>query len=473
MIVYNGVNLETAYSCNISRVDTDESPARETESVAIAGRSGDLIIDSGRYPNVDMEYVAMFQGENADANAVNLKNFLLLQVGYKELRDAEHSDEFYLAAVSKNIKPEITRERSLVKMRLVFNRKPQRYLLSGNAEYSLLSGHVEGNPLYVDPADIDESTMTVSVAMDYVTGERNHSNTGFNYLENVRIMTSSGQSIDITCPYLMAIDAVFESSGAVTVTKWVDDHFPMVGWQVTAQPSISLPYIRFGAKFPTASDYSILDCSFAKYVDYQTYVTTVPVIFSYLDETEIECLGIAMPVSELDKYVTEEQKDTLSYLEKFYIWLNHAATHELVFEGTKSAQLESWPTLQSGSSIAAEVYESNPNKVSATSVIISADVTSSNVLNNPTLFASKPLIRLYGTGAIAINGKTVTVDDCTEYVDIDCDMMDCYEGTTNRNNDVTFSTYDFPELEVGENTFIVAAGSQIGGIRVTPRWWRL
>ena len=92
-------------------------------------------------------------------------------------------------------------------------------------------------------------------------------------------------------------------------------------------------------------------------------------------------------------------------------------------------------------------------------------------VRNPTMFPSSPIIRAYGTGKINLDGVTITITNCTNYVDIDCDLMDCYEGSTNRNNDVSFSTYDFPKLRPGENIINIISG--VTELAVTPRWWRV
>ena len=57
-------------------------------------------------------------------------------------------------------------------------------------------------------------------------------------------------------------------------------------------------------------------------------------------------------------------------------------------------------------------------------------------------------------------------------MDIDCELMDCYEWDINRNNDVTFSTYDFPVLVPGETRVEFGEGN-IRAIQLVPRWWRV
>lgn len=98
-------------------------------------------------------------------------------------------------------------------------------------------------------------------------------------------------------------------------------------------------------------------------------------------------------------------------------------------------------------------------------------LTASGSITNPTRFASQPLLRVYGTGQLGINSDTITISRADVYTDIDCAMMDCFKGTTNRNQFVSFSSYNFPVLQAGENNF--SLGSGISRVEITPRWWRL
>lgn len=95
--------------------------------------------------------------------------------------------------------------------------------------------------------------------------------------------------------------------------------------------------------------------------------------------------------------------------------------------------------------------------------------TANGTISNPTRFTSQPLLRIYGVGAAQIGSVTVTISSASSYTDIDCQMMDCYKGSTNRNAYVSFSGNDFPTLAPGSNG--VTLGTGITKIEVTPRWW--
>lgn len=96
------------------------------------------------------------------------------------------------------------------------------------------------------------------------------------------------------------------------------------------------------------------------------------------------------------------------------------------------------------------------------------EIDSSDIVINPTLFDAKPLIEVTGTGRIVINNSVLDLAQNTSTTFIDCDIQDCYEGTINRNKDLTI-TNGFPRLNPGENQVSVTDCT----IKLYPRWWKL
>ena len=113
--------------------------------------------------------------------------------------------------------------------------------------------------------------------------------------------------------------------------------------------------------------------------------------------------------------------------------------------------------------------------------------TQDSWIYNPTYNDSLPIVRAYGTGTFqithfdvngnAIKNNVITVLDDLVYVDIDSEIEDCYEETTNRNGDVTLTDYKFPTLigkTNGNKTKVsFPSGTNITSIRILPRWYRL
>lgn len=99
-------------------------------------------------------------------------------------------------------------------------------------------------------------------------------------------------------------------------------------------------------------------------------------------------------------------------------------------------------------------------------------LTADGAITNPTLFQALPLIRVYGNGTVGIGAYSFTVaDNAGDYTDIDCEMLDCFRGSANRNNAVTFTGHRFPQLVPGSNG--ITLGSGITSVEITPRWWTL
>ena len=93
-------------------------------------------------------------------------------------------------------------------------------------------------------------------------------------------------------------------------------------------------------------------------------------------------------------------------------------------------------------------------------------------LFNPTRYAAKPLIRVYGYGILGVGSETVTISShAFDYIDLDCDLCDAYCGSGNANSHVTLSGDDYPSLGVGKTG--ITLGSGITAIEVFPRWWTL
>lgn len=95
-------------------------------------------------------------------------------------------------------------------------------------------------------------------------------------------------------------------------------------------------------------------------------------------------------------------------------------------------------------------------------------ITNSAIVLNPTLFNAKPLIEVSGVGSIQIGSSILTLDTNTGTTIIDCDMQNAYEGSINRNSNLTIQN-GFPVLVSGENQVSVSGCT----INLIPRWWRL
>ena len=97
--------------------------------------------------------------------------------------------------------------------------------------------------------------------------------------------------------------------------------------------------------------------------------------------------------------------------------------------------------------------------------------TSAGTIFNPTKFASKPLIKVYGNGqsTLKIGDYSMSLN-LQAYVTIDSELMDCTRGNMNMNSYVVL-TSGFPELKSGMNLITFTGG--ITSIEITGRWWTI
>ena len=96
---------------------------------------------------------------------------------------------------------------------------------------------------------------------------------------------------------------------------------------------------------------------------------------------------------------------------------------------------------------------------------------SAGAIYNSTEYTAKPLIICTGqSGTITINGVRVSVTGCSSYVELDCEMMESYEGTTSRNGTTTLQDGAFPVLAPGSNAISFTGFSSV---TIVPRWWHI
>ena len=95
---------------------------------------------------------------------------------------------------------------------------------------------------------------------------------------------------------------------------------------------------------------------------------------------------------------------------------------------------------------------------------------------NPTLFESRPLVRVLGSGgaSININDRAFSITSIPEDIYIDSDMRNAYRDGVGYNDRI-ITPADFPVLLPGHNQLLVAgvAAMTVTRLEITPRWWRL
>lgn len=95
--------------------------------------------------------------------------------------------------------------------------------------------------------------------------------------------------------------------------------------------------------------------------------------------------------------------------------------------------------------------------------------TANGTILNRTTMPSKPYLRIFGTGAgtVGIASETITISSISTYVDIDCDIMDAFKGSTNCNGNVSFTG----PITIPAGAHGITMTGNITKVEVTPRWY--
>lgn len=142
--VFDGEN-SLDYGVYISGQHTFDSPARVYESQPIPGRNGTIITSADRLENVEVAYDA-FIYHDFFTNARKLRNFLLSRTSYCRLMDTYHPDEYRLALYRGGLELDVVDRNNAGRFDLVFECKPQRFLLSGEDAHEFTADGAIYNP---------------------------------------------------------------------------------------------------------------------------------------------------------------------------------------------------------------------------------------------------------------------------------------------------------------------------------------
>ena len=125
------------YDIYISGSGTHNAPAEDVDRIEIPGRNGDLLIPKKRFKNIDVKYPAFTFAANKEGYADKIReirNALKSQSGYQRLQDTYHPDEYRMASFTAAIETSDTAILRAGTFDLVFNCKPQRFLIEGEEE---------------------------------------------------------------------------------------------------------------------------------------------------------------------------------------------------------------------------------------------------------------------------------------------------------------------------------------------------
>jgi phage-related protein len=146
--VFDGVDSRS-FGVYLFDVETDSAPANSYNELTVPGRNGSLLMSNKRYPNIAHSYDAII-ASNYDANLAGFKACLLSKIGYKRLEDDDHADEYYKAVYRSMASFKTLKGRGAGRVRVTFDRKPERYLKSGETVTTLSANGSIINPTAFD-----------------------------------------------------------------------------------------------------------------------------------------------------------------------------------------------------------------------------------------------------------------------------------------------------------------------------------
>lgn len=142
--IYDGIDSRT-FNAYVFDAGTDGAPAREYEELAIPNRNGTLLLSGSRFPNQIHSYNAVIV-EQAEANLTALRALLTSRNSYKRLTDSIHPNEFYKAIYRADFETEATPDRKKIRCLIEFERKPERWLTTGERVTTLTRSGSISNP---------------------------------------------------------------------------------------------------------------------------------------------------------------------------------------------------------------------------------------------------------------------------------------------------------------------------------------
>ena len=145
IITFGGTPLSDFGLYNNGR-STYNAPAKDYTMVKITGKNGDLVFDNKRFENYDLTYPSCWIDENFETNIEALRAYLMSRNGYQRLSDTYHPNEFRMAVCKNALDIDVDMYNKHGTFDLVFNCKPQRYLITGETQITLTEDGSITNP---------------------------------------------------------------------------------------------------------------------------------------------------------------------------------------------------------------------------------------------------------------------------------------------------------------------------------------
>lgn len=134
------------------------TPERDIEHISVPGRSGDLLIDNGRFNNMELTFE--INKVKSGGSFMELANFLASEPGYHKLTISDDTSHYRLASFESMMQPTFGQMRRTGRASISFNCQPQRFVTEDEAglpfgisedgvEDFIIMGSFPSKPLFV------------------------------------------------------------------------------------------------------------------------------------------------------------------------------------------------------------------------------------------------------------------------------------------------------------------------------------
>lgn len=300
-LTFGSVNTAD-YGIYITGEAAFNAPARVYDAYDVPGRNGQLLVDQGRFENIEVTYPAFifdYQTANFAERMSQIRNAFLAQKGYVRLSDSYNTGEYREAVYGGGFEVEPQHFNQSGEFELTFNCKPQRFLTSGETATAIASGGKVNNPTLFDArpqlqvwgsGNITFNSKTITVqnvpygSIQIVKPQSGNTvtfnNTNlFNTGDRITVMTPTRKSVSFTYQKHFTSNgvAVSKTSGAYDTT--VATRVESVGSNYKVTFTLTWPDVVFvaGTSSTNTATYSFTITT----TDNTTYTGTFSVSLAY------------------------------------------------------------------------------------------------------------------------------------------------------------------------------------------------
>lgn len=149
------------YGILLSGEATMNAPARNVDKVSVPGRNGDLLLDQNSFQNITVTYPCTLYKTTRDnllAELSYIRGKLASRKGYQRLEDTFYPDYFRLGCFKEGLEVDPVMYNSAARFDIVFDCKPQRFLISGEDPITYTASGTIQNPTWFASSPLLEVT---------------------------------------------------------------------------------------------------------------------------------------------------------------------------------------------------------------------------------------------------------------------------------------------------------------------------